>query len=188
MGVQRSKLKLFIGKSYKFNSETGYYSLAERTYYDPSTLDYGNDDYYLCGSSIKASSDNSLTYWDGASCSIMYKISGLATTSDSEITLSEGDKIATKQYTFKVYKMYETELESDKSDKGIYQSTDNDGITYFYRGNISNNYVKFADNYWKVVRINGDGSIRLIYNGSNQDSTQNIGKYRYNSLSDLFFL
>lgn len=31
---------------------------------------------------------------------------------------------------------------------------------------VTNNYVKFAEKCWRIVRINGDGSIRLIYDGT----------------------
>ncbi|MBE6155104.1 MAG: hypothetical protein E7163_06030 [Firmicutes bacterium] len=37
--------------------------------------------------------------------------------------------------------------------------------TYFYRGNVKNNYVKFAGFYWRIIRINENGSIRMIYAG-----------------------
>ena len=40
------------------------------------------------------------------------------------------------------------------------------GDSYYYRGNVTNNYVKFAGFYWRIVRINGDGSIRVIYDGT----------------------
>ena len=40
------------------------------------------------------------------------------------------------------------------------------GTSYYYRGNVTNNYVDFAGYYWRIVRINGDGSIRLIYDGT----------------------
>ena len=43
---------------------------------------------------------------------------------------------------------------------------DNYGTSYYYRGNVSNNYVKFAGFYWRIVRINGDGSVRMIYDGT----------------------
>ncbi len=47
---------------------------------------------------------------------------------------------------------------------GIVEATDDDGTSYVYRGEIKNNYIKFADKLWRIVRINGDGSIRLILN------------------------
>lgn len=40
------------------------------------------------------------------------------------------------------------------------------GTSYYFRGNVSNNYVYFAGLYWRIIRINGDGSIRLIYDGT----------------------
>jgi len=49
---------------------------------------------------------------------------------------------------------------------GIYKTQDDDGETYYYRGSVENNYVKFAGLYWRIIRINGDGSIRLIYDGT----------------------
>jgi len=49
---------------------------------------------------------------------------------------------------------------------GIYQAKDDDGMSYYYRGDVNNNYVKFANKWWRIIRINGDGSIRLIYDGT----------------------
>ena len=47
---------------------------------------------------------------------------------------------------------------------GLFLSTlTNDGTpTYYYKGNVNNNYVEFANILWRIVRINEDGSIRLI--------------------------
>ena len=54
----------------------------------------------------------------------------------------------------------------------VCSAPDNYGNSYYYRGNVTNNYVKFGKNeqgqdmYWRIIRINGDGSIRLIYDGT----------------------
>ena len=67
---------------------------------------------------------------------------------------------------------------------------DNYGTSYYYRGNVENNYVKFANFYWRIVRINGDGSIRLIYDGTvahqNDEASEDriIGKSAFNEKSD----
>lgn len=98
---------------------------------------------------------------------------------------------------------------------GVYEAEDDYGTSYYYRGIVENNYVKFGkwnddvpdryigfwygtapaykefvsldecqnddmynknctllstagkDMYWRVVRINGDGSLRIIYEGTN---------------------
>lgn len=47
-------------------------------------------------------------------------------------------------------------------DEGLIASTDDDGTTYYFRGNVANNYVTFAGLTWRIVRINGDGSVRLV--------------------------
>ena len=111
---------------------------------------------------------------------------------------------------------------------GLYSMEDEDGISYYYRGAVTNNNVRFGeyqedyyvyDNghglfyqskssceeagnssctqvklasagdkmYWKIVRVNGDGSLRLIYNGtsatpSNSDLANSyaVGQTEYN--------
>ena len=56
----------------------------------------------------------------------------------------------------------------ESHEKGIYETTDYDGNpTYYYRGSVENNYVKFAGYYWRIIRINSNGSIRIIYDGTN---------------------
>ena len=54
----------------------------------------------------------------------------------------------------------------ESHEKGIFETTDADGTSYYYRGAVENNYLKFAGYYWRVVRINGNGSIRIIYDGT----------------------
>lgn len=50
----------------------------------------------------------------------------------------------------------------------MYQLEDDYGTSYFYRGAKSyvNNNLIFAKHQWKIIRINGNGSIRLMYNGT----------------------
>ncbi|MDE5539589.1 MAG: hypothetical protein K2J20_03805, partial [Bacilli bacterium] len=40
------------------------------------------------------------------------------------------------------------------------------GTSKFWRGAATTNHVIFADKCWRIIRINGDGTIRLIYNGT----------------------
>ncbi len=54
----------------------------------------------------------------------------------------------------------------ESHEKGIFETTDDDGISYYYRGSVENNYVYFANRYWRIIRINGDGTIRMIYDGT----------------------
>jgi len=65
--------------------------------------------------------------------------------------------------------IYENPTLTDSSNNttdasGLYKSTDtNEGNpTYYFRGNVENNYIDFAGFTWRVVRINEDGTIRLV--------------------------
>ncbi len=48
---------------------------------------------------------------------------------------------------------------------GMFELPDDYGTSYYFRGNVTNNYVKFGGFYWRIIRINGDGTIRMIYVG-----------------------
>ena len=78
----------------------------------------------------------------------------------------------------------------DESTVGIYETEDDIGTSYYFRGDVENNYVYFANKYWRIIRINGDGTVRMIYAGTSahpngyDDSSTNdmiIGKIRFNS-------
>lgn len=69
---------------------------------------------------------------------------------------------------------------------GIYKTEDDFGTSYYFRGAVENNYVYFANFYWRIIRINGDGTIRMIYAGTsahaNGESTTDtiVGNSEYN--------
>ena len=75
----------------------------------------------------------------------------------------------------------------EESTVGIYESQDDLGTTYYFRGDVENNYVYFANYYWRIIRINGDGGIRMIYDGTTphdngESSTdRQIGTSAFNS-------
>ena len=69
-----------------------------------------------------------------------------------------------------------SQISSDTNGKGLYYTstnTEDNKRTYYFRGAIDNNYVSFAGFTWRIVRINEDGSVRLI----KQDS---IGESNFN--------
>ncbi len=47
------------------------------------------------------------------------------------------------------------------------------GTTYYYTGDSDevNNWVQFGGFWWRIIRINGDGSIRMIYQGTSANTT-----------------
>ena len=70
------------------------------------------------------------------------------------------------------------------TDEGLFMTEDDDGESYYYRGAVKNNYVSFAGYTWRIIRRNGDGSVRLIYSGTTTSDTGTsvtIGNSQYNS-------
>jgi len=79
---------------------------------------------------------------------------------------------------------------------GIYAAKDDLGMSYYFRGNVTNNYVKFGKNtsdqdmWWRIVRINGDGTVRLIYDGtsahanSEESTDRQVGTSAFNTNYD----
>lgn len=57
------------------------------------------------------------------------------------------------------------------TNEGMFATLDNNGTSYYYRGAVENNWLYFAGYYWRIVRINGNGSIRIIYNGTTTNQT-----------------
>ena len=69
------------------------------------------------------------------------------------------------------------------TDEGLFMAEDDDGASYYYRGAVRNNYVSFAGFIWRIIRQNGDGSIRLIYSGkltSDTGEAVTVGNSQYN--------
>ena len=75
--------------------------------------------------------------------------------------------------TVKILKQYSSV--GSISGSGVFSAPDDDGTSFYLRGEIDNNYVSFANKLWRVVRINGDGTIRLILEDKSQIS------YLYNN-------
>ena len=82
-----------------------------------------------------------------------------------------------------------TSSNNTSDEDGLYVSTaTNSGEpTYYFRGNVTNNYVSFAGQTWRIVRINEDGTIRLIMqNGINNNETYKWST-SYNTVSKMYY-
>ena len=179
-----TKIALFTIKT--FNSETARYSLSNPVFVDPTTIDFSGDTkYYFQTESTAYNQSNKKLYVSrGWGDITIYQVIGATKTTGK--TTWNNVSYDSVTYKLNAITLTETELETDKSDRGLYQGTDDYGTTYYYRGNIKNNNVYFAGFYWQIVRINGDGSIRLMYNGTEKNATStkqsiNNRTYQFNS-------
>jgi len=66
---------------------------------------------------------------------------------------------------------------TDETANGLFSMEDDYGMSYYYRGTAPNNYIKFGKNssgqdmWWRIIRFNGDGSIRMQYDGAGTSGT-----------------
>ena len=87
---------------------------------------------------------------------------------------------------------YDAQKENPEGKEKLYTTEDNYGTSYVFRGNNDdvNNWVNFANHTWRIIRINGDGTLRLIYQCATPGCTDitgeetQIGKGMYNARSD----
>ena len=69
-------------------------------------------------------------------------------------------------------------------DDGMYAMKDDVGTSYYYRGAVPDNWVSFAGFLWRVIRVNGDNTVRMIYSGTKASHTgagAQIGTSAFNS-------
>ena len=152
-----NSIKFAFSKTYEFDETTGGFKLSGDV-----IVDYLSDKYieYYTGGA----------YWDNSFDRIFY-VKGIDVQETSQ-KITKADVI-----TYKI-------ASSIRSEVGLYKTVDNYGDVYYYRGDVQNNNVYFGGFYWKVIRTNGDGSIRLIYNGKNQNENYisiNNKKYLYSN-------
>ena len=66
--------------------------------------------------------------------------------------------------------------------KTLYTSTENGTTVYYFAGNATDNWVKFGGFYWRIIRTNSDGGVRLLYHGTSTTATDAyIGTSAFNS-------
>ena len=141
-----------------FNPETGYYNYTDSIIGDmnevvTTSTDMENGIYkYTC------LNDNAI-----GKCNNLY-------------LFTETPYIISGSYRYKQGYVYAYQfVTTSASNVGLYKGEDDyttysgdnptGNFTYYYRGAVQNNWVSFGGFMWRVVRINGDGSIRMIYSG-----------------------
>ena len=71
--------------------------------------------------------------------------------------------------------------------EALLSSTEDDyGTSYYFRGAVKNNYVEFANKCWRIVRITGDGSVKLVLHNDNTAGAANPCSPTNNSTDAAF--
>ncbi len=111
---------------------------------------------------IQSWMDENTSKEDGSNKSFTYKITIDAQTSKNLLA----DKVLENKVITSVpdFLVGEPPSNGTNTGSGLYRTSDDDGKSYYFRGNESSvqNNVTFAGRKWKIVRINGDSTIRMI--------------------------
>ena len=80
---------------------------------------------------------------------------------------------------------------TDNNTNTLYTGVEDSKTVYYFAGNATDNWVKFGKNasnqdlYWRIIRTNSDGSVRLLYHGTSTTATDAyIGISAFNSSYD----
>jgi len=92
------------------------------------------------------------------------------------VDFKEGDflykKILSDNPNVSIRSSFDTAFTTSNNGNTIYSASGQDNkTTYYFAGSVTNNYVYFGGLYWRIVRINEDNSIRLIYAGVSAEDT-----------------
>ena len=135
---------------------------------------------HTCGGTLSGNTYTISNITSGKSCSITFK---------STPTLY-AKLLADKTTRPGARTDFSTVLTNDNT-KTLYTSTENGTTVYYFAGNATDNWVKFGKNasnqdlYWRIIRTNSDGSVRLLYHGTSTTATDAyIGISAFNSSYD----
>ena len=139
---------------YEFNSDESYCKIGD-TVQEDITLFYDMDTQTITVSPITK---------EGLKCYLYF-----------DEKLSAGDTILAHYQTVLTRTSFSSTV-TNTTTGTIYKSAnesqyDDFGEVYYFAGKPTDNWFYFGGYYWRIVRINGDGSIRLIYNGTSTNQT-----------------
>ncbi len=134
--------------SYSIDPETGLFSLV-----NPQTCKYNEancvrdllldgEDIYLTRENARFIFSTDDTLKESENLTLVYKLVNAPEVSDTDITLT------IRRIT-------------NAAESVISTTQDDYGTSYYYRGAVKNNYLEFNDMCWRIVRIEGDGAVKV---------------------------
>jgi hypothetical protein len=136
-------------------------------------------DSHTCGGTLSGSTYTISNITSTKSCSITFKSS---TPTLYAKLLADNPTRETRSTYNAVFTNNTTGTLFTATEKNVHNTTDT--TVYYYAGNTTKNWVKFAGFYWRIIRTNADGSVRMLYSGTNHDTTSgyiNSTTYAFNS-------
>ena len=124
-------------------------------------------DSHTCGGTLSGNTYTISNITSAKSCSITFKKATLYA------------KLLADKTTRPDRGSFSSVLTTDNT-KTLYTSTENGTTVYYFAGNATDNWVKFGKNasnqdlYWRIIRTNSEGSIRLLYHGTSTTATDAV--------------
>ena len=145
-----------------------------------------NDIFRLTGATVTTNTYAN-SYSDLVGKYILSNVLDAGITSSGKVKATESSMISyvvsatSESITLKVLSSNKNETES------VLASTEDDyGTSYYFRGTVKNNHVQFANKCWRIVRIIGDGSVKLVLNNDNISGVSNPCSSANNSAESAF--
>ena len=153
------------GTGYTVNESTGKFTLTGVNSLSTSSKTYANMYSDLVGKYLisNSASSNSVSSTSTANPKTTSNISSIY-----KVTAATSSQITYKEIL----------SQTVGTEKTLSKSEDDYGDSYYYRGKVIDNYVNFAGMCWRIVRIAGDGSVKLILD--DQNTTCNSSNYTGN--------
>ena len=177
------------GKTYSKTGEV-YYSYTEPTFNTTNATYYMQDMLFGNITEDLFASENTTIYTCmdtriNGQCKYLYIVNSVTTEPTTNAQVEE----LIKTTITKVKRWYFKVASSSSANYGLFKAEDdytdtsnleNGDYSYYYRGEVNNNWVEFAGYLWRIVRINGNGSIRLVYAGLSQEKANSTSTDYHN--------
>ena len=125
---------------------------------------------HTCGGTLRGNTYTISNVTSGNSCSITFK---------SSTPTLYAKLLADKSTRPGARTSFSSVLTTDNTNT-LYTSTEDSKTVYYFAGNATDNWVKFGKNasnqdlYWRIIRTNSDGGVRLLYHGTSTTATDAV--------------
>ncbi len=192
------KVKVINNPSYTSNLLPHQYIRYSLNNGTASTLGSGQADYELTSGVIEAGATNTYKLRLWVADAGTYKLPNSALGQEIHLKISVEGKAGSgwlpSNFKDRILALNEVKApittpgkEISADSEALLASTPDDyGTSYYFRGAVTNNYVQFANKCWRIVRVGGDGSVKLILHNDNTASAANPCNSANNNASAAF--
>ena len=123
-----------------------------------------------------------------------YTISGIITNKTCSITFKANtfvlyDKLLADKTTRPGERSSFNSVLTTNNTNTLYTGTEDNTTVYYFAGNAQDNWVQFGGFYWRIIRTNSDGGVRLLYHGTSTTATNAyIGSSEYNYYGNSMYV